>query len=205
MRVSLFLATVVAATLAGPAAEASVSVTINFPAAGDGWCGTDNGVGTCGTLTSGGYSGNMQEACDFVTSSLSNADGYPIPAGFVATGISGFLYVSGSTAYTLLQVGPYAGGDISLIAYVGPGAVPFSFTFAPTPFYTGGPFNVVLVTDVPQTNPSVGNWIQIGTGSLTVTGSIVPEPSTWTMMVAGFVGLGFAGYRASRKSAAIGV
>jgi hypothetical protein len=27
-----------------------------------------------------------------------------------------------------------------------------------------------------------------------------PEPSTWAMMIAGFVGLGFAGYRASRKA-----
>ena len=31
----------------------------------------------------------------------------------------------------------------------------------------------------------------------------VPEPSTWAMMVVGFAGLGFAGYRASRKAAAI--
>jgi hypothetical protein len=32
-------------------------------------------------------------------------------------------------------------------------------------------------------------------------GSTVPEPSTWLMMIAGFAGLGFVGYRASRKSA----
>ena len=30
-----------------------------------------------------------------------------------------------------------------------------------------------------------------------------PEPSTWAMMVLGFVGLGFAGYRKGRKAAAI--
>jgi hypothetical protein len=29
----------------------------------------------------------------------------------------------------------------------------------------------------------------------------VPEPSTWALMLAGFVGLGLAGYRSSRKSA----
>ncbi len=33
----------------------------------------------------------------------------------------------------------------------------------------------------------------------------VPEPSTWAMMLLGFAGLGFAGYRASRKRAALGV
>ena len=31
----------------------------------------------------------------------------------------------------------------------------------------------------------------------------IPEPSTWAMMLLGFAGLGFAGYRASRKSAAL--
>jgi hypothetical protein len=30
----------------------------------------------------------------------------------------------------------------------------------------------------------------------------VPEPSTWAMMLLGFAGLGFAGYRASRRTAA---
>jgi hypothetical protein len=30
-----------------------------------------------------------------------------------------------------------------------------------------------------------------------------PEPSTWAMMVVGFAGLGFAGYRKSRKVAAV--
>jgi hypothetical protein len=31
---------------------------------------------------------------------------------------------------------------------------------------------------------------------------VVPEPSTWAMMLLGFAGLGFAGYRATRSSAA---
>jgi hypothetical protein len=33
----------------------------------------------------------------------------------------------------------------------------------------------------------------------------VPEPSTWTMMLAGFAGPGFAGYRRSRKAVSIAV
>ena len=33
--------------------------------------------------------------------------------------------------------------------------------------------------------------------------TIVPEPSTWAMMVLGFAGLGFAGYRKARKTVAI--
>ena len=33
-----------------------------------------------------------------------------------------------------------------------------------------------------------------------VTGSTIPEPATWAMMLAGFAGLGLAGRRASRKA-----
>lgn len=33
----------------------------------------------------------------------------------------------------------------------------------------------------------------------------VPEPSTWAMMLQGFAGLGFAGYRRTRKPVSIGV
>ena len=35
-------------------------------------------------------------------------------------------------------------------------------------------------------------------------GGVVPETSTWAMMLMGFGGLGFAGYRASRRTAAVG-
>lgn len=37
----------------------------------------------------------------------------------------------------------------------------------------------------------------------TTTISAVPEPATWAMMLLGFAGLGFAGYRRSAKSAAL--
>jgi len=37
--------------------------------------------------------------------------------------------------------------------------------------------------------------------AFTVSG--VPEPSTWAMMALGFAGLGFAGYRTSRKRVAV--
>jgi PEP-CTERM motif len=34
--------------------------------------------------------------------------------------------------------------------------------------------------------------------NVTTSSSAVPEPSTWGMMLLGFVGLGFAGYRRAR-------
>ena len=39
----------------------------------------------------------------------------------------------------------------------------------------------------------------LGTYQLTVP---VPEPSTWAMMLAGFAGFGFIGWRAQRKNVA---
>jgi hypothetical protein len=41
-----------------------------------------------------------------------------------------------------------------------------------------------------------------GDGVITGRPSVVPEPSTWAMMLLGFAGLGLAGYRASRNAAA---
>jgi hypothetical protein len=38
-------------------------------------------------------------------------------------------------------------------------------------------------------------------GSFTLVASVVPETSTWVMMLAGFAGLGYAGYRTSRQRA----
>jgi PEP-CTERM motif len=42
-----------------------------------------------------------------------------------------------------------------------------------------------------------------GTAFLAENNNVVPEPSTWAMMIVGFAGLGFFGYRASRKNAVV--
>jgi hypothetical protein len=48
----------------------------------------------------------------------------------------------------------------------------------------------------------LGQTIPVSNNSGLVTGfSTIPEPSTWAMMMLGFVGLGFAGFRASRRNA----
>jgi PEP-CTERM motif len=48
-----------------------------------------------------------------------------------------------------------------------------------------------------------GDGQGLGNGSViieSITGSPVPEPSTWAMMAIGFAGLGFMGWRGSRKA-----
>ena len=54
---------------------------------------------------------------------------------------------------------------------------------------------------IPATDANAGLYsIVVSEGIENI--SAVPEPSTWAMMLLGFAGLGFAGYRASRKNAA---
>jgi hypothetical protein len=53
------------------------------------------------------------------------------------------------------------------------------------------------------------DWLRVGTdithqgpfnAAFSLSGSVIPEPSTWAMMLLGFAGLGFAGYRHARKT-----
>lgn len=63
--------------------------------------------------------------------------------------------------------------------------------------YSGGEFNPSFAVGVfPGTDYTTG-------GSATITIRAVPEASTWALMLLGFAGLGLAGYRASRKGAAV--
>jgi hypothetical protein len=69
------------------------------------------------------------------------------------------------------------------------------------PGSTVADYGLTFATPIPATDPdytvSADQYIA---GGVTVT---VPEPSTWAMMVLGFAGLGFAGYRRSSKAACI--
>jgi hypothetical protein len=38
--------------------------------------------------------------------------------------------------------------------------------------------------------------------AFSLSGSVVPESSTWAMLLLGFAGLGFAGYRQARRAGA---
>ena len=67
--------------------------------------------------------------------------------------------------------------------------VPFGVTFAGT----------AESVDFNGTGDEIG-FSAVTLGSAT---PVIPEPSTWVMMVIGFAGLGFAGYRAKRKNTAL--
>ena len=48
-----------------------------------------------------------------------------------------------------------------------------------------------------------GGAISCGSETYTESFALVPEPSTWAMMALGFGGLGYAGYRKSRKAISV--
>ncbi len=86
-------------------------------------------------------------------------------------------------------------GDPTLCATYGCGVV----TFSPTSFFAGNvnfigglakgrSLTFVLEDNVPFSTTTVGG---------------VPEPSTWVMMILGFAGLGFAGYRKSKRTSVL--
>jgi hypothetical protein len=72
--------------------------------------------------------------------------------------------------------------------------------FAPITFSTGGvsgAFSAILTF---QTDASAGYGLAGDTFSYNLVGSAVPEASTWAMMLAGFLGLGFVGFGRNQKA-----
>jgi hypothetical protein len=86
----------------------------------------------------------------------------------------------------------------------------FLWLSAPKPIMAPGtPFATDLQSWIRNDGPSAlaPDWSRIGTditnqgpfnAAFTLTGTTVPEPSTWAMMLLGFAGLGFA-FRQSRR------
>jgi hypothetical protein len=64
--------------------------------------------------------------------------------------------------------------------------------------------NISFLTDLSNfVTVSDGTWyVDVSDYGTNGTWNAVPEPSTWAMMLLGLAGLGFAGYRASRRTAA---
>jgi hypothetical protein len=87
----------------------------------------------------------------------------------------------------------------------------FLWLSAPKPIVAPGtPFLPDLQTWTRTDGPGAlaPDWSRIGTdithegpfnAAFSLSGTVVPEPSTWAMMLLGFAGLGFVGYRQAKK------
>jgi hypothetical protein len=129
-----------------------------------------------------------------------------------ATGLANFLASSLSveesfpdTFYTYIQVSGVTAGGMATISHDDGASV-----------YTGSPGSGTAVYLAPlQTSEDTASFMMPGGAfyvdyieangapSDLIFSVSAPEPSTWAMMLIGFVGLGYAGHRASRKSAAV--
>ncbi len=189
MRISALLVTVAAVAISGATAKAA-TVTVDFPTAGDGWC--DVASATCGTLSSGGLTGELKSKYSFITSKSS----YPALQDFVATGISVNMNYY-NTGYAVIDyfVDSNEFQYVTVCCGINGINIPTVAFATPTLLSPTSSFSYVLDSDIDQTNTSAGNWIQFGEGTITLTGYYAtPEPSTWAMLLLGFGGLGFAGY-----------
>jgi PEP-CTERM motif len=130
------------------------------------------------------------------------------------TGVSSILYTS--SAVTAAPTNTFS-PDVSVVAgqeYViflsteGLSTTPFFETGSPRGTSTSGLIGFAFNDAFFGTGYGNSTWTIGLTGDNIVTSatfsstSTIPEPSTWAMMLLGFAGLGFAGYR-SRKAASI--
>jgi hypothetical protein len=157
------------------------SVTITGPNFGAGFTGVTNE--TFGNLygfniTSGGQNwlGFAGGTATFTFSSPDHS------FGFYTTGVQ--------TVFTSSLTVTFDDGTsqtLNLPINVNGGASYFGFT------------DTSAFSSVTITNLSNDAW---GIDNVSYNYNAVPEPSTWAMLLAGFAGLGFAGYRSSRKRVA---
>jgi len=154
------------------------------------------------TFTGSGVSGSLD-----VATSGSGPD-------YTVAGVTGTISDSQVAPGTFTIVGgsaglsPYAGSDNILYipaqitpsnstpAFVDFGGISFHTIGGLVDFNIGGnsqsgPFQYVLNDSVNNPNGYPG----VNPGSVLINMSAVPEPSTWAMMVLGFMGVGFLAYR----------
>jgi hypothetical protein len=106
------------------------------------------------------------------------------------------------------ETGGTSGGFAQPFSSLGPGnpfpVITLLFTTPSLVGYSGGPLVslAMLQGGFASTYVPGGDTFALASGTLTPDTLTVPEPSTWALMLMGFTGLGFAGYRASRRTAA---
>jgi PEP-CTERM motif len=97
----------------------------------------------------------------------------------------------GGDPKAFLSVSAVGVAGVTVTDTIGETFEPFSFSFVGTGHDT--------LEIAGQTNPS--SWFADDVSVTGAAAGTVPEPSTWAMMLLGFAGLGYAGYRSTRGHA----
>jgi PEP-CTERM motif len=144
--------------------------------------GAPAGGGLSQTITSA--AGDLLISADFAAASVGNN-------GNLAAGLFS-LYVNGTFE------GSYAPSAL------GPDEIERGSLAVSVPV-TAGSQTIEIIITRPFTNDGYTPLQYVTNISASIEGSasVVPEPSTWAMLLLGFAGLGYAGYRRSRRAVAV--
>lgn len=179
-------------------------------------------LGTIVTVNGVTYTPSLGAAVvtnSFLTSTSPNGLGSTSFGFFGADETLTIMFSSAITAFAL-DINTFAtnSGDYEATVNDGSGSVvpslldvfPNTETGQFIGFTDSSPFTSVVISPVSDPGTGGGHCAS-STCSYTVDTLVygdaaalsTPEPATWAMMLLGFAGLGFAGYRASRKSAGV--
>jgi hypothetical protein len=147
------------------------------------------------------FSGVCRSGCGgTATGVLTLTDSYAFGANIKAADFISFTYSSSGRSFDLTSAeNPSLAGSLNA-----DGSFNASKEFAVSASTGGFPaFEATTGEFQAVTRPGQQDLGGSFTFTLAVSGN-VPEPSTWAMMLLGFAGLGFAGYRAAKRPASTG-
>jgi hypothetical protein len=140
------------------------------------------------------FSGDCDRGCTgTATGVLTLADSYTFGADITDADFISFQYSSSQLKFDITRAGPTFGGGLNADGSLNAAGV-LVISNGTFPFFEtgGGSFLVPLTRSTSDAGSNVTFTLVRGT---------VPEPSTWAMMLLGFAGLGFAGYRKMKQAA----
>jgi PEP-CTERM motif len=119
-----------------------------------------------------------------------------------------FFTIYNATTGAVAYNQTFIGDDVSSITVpagtLQPGAAYYDELIFSTRIQTTDPDSIDCTSSPPGQCPGLTElaWDSRTVADFTTETAAVPEPSTWAMMLVGFAGLGFVGYRGLRRTAA---
>jgi hypothetical protein len=157
-------------------------------------------VYTFNNLTGGATSGSL----DLNLANLTAASNL---SGSIAPYLVSLQFVENGHSFTITPSNLASGSTINTGA-AGSGGAGIIFTLTSEENFSAPTPTLEIFTNSWQVHDGL-NGSTIAQGSFTIGAPVVvtavPEPSTWAMMILGFVGLGFMAYRRKQNGAALSV